>query len=449
MAGPEKQVVTTPPVVAPQQPAAPFFAGNQPATPATDTDKKQFVLDAIDYLKSAGDFYGSVILTADKFEELFTKTLSVYNAQETIATELKDDALLTSLRAAFTGAVRSLFMRGAAQLKIPLIRLYLQNMYRIPAWAWPDSSAFTFTKDEDRKKFIEDTTAALNDVALFSGYTKIDEASLKDILTRLKELVANQELMIKNSFKGDATMLDALRAAYKGTVNRLLTKAAADTGKAMDILYLQSQYVDGLIPDWMDQHLAGTSTPLPMSAMATGTAGEVSFVIDGITVIIAPDLSDSAKGVDTNIDITAPAGSVSGKAHKVTKFSIPAPTLRIHTHFGVKEGNQFTAATKSGYGRGTTEEDKANKNTSLGFHEGNHGRDFLRYIMTHPFPKFSGTVGMPVNDFKTQASDYATAWTKYKADMERGSQLNTDCVGFTIEEYYADKPAEKNKVKCK
>ena len=59
--------------------------------------------------------------------------------------------------------------------------------------------------------------------------------------------------------------------------------------------------------------------------------------------------------------------------------------------------------------RGTTEEDKAAGNTTLGFHEGQHGLDYIKYLKENPLPQFLGKVGMQAEDDKTAMSAYQSA----------------------------------------
>jgi hypothetical protein len=57
-------------------------------------------------------------------------------------------------------------------------------------------------------------------------------------------------------------------------------------------------------------------------------------------------------------------------------------------------GRGLRADVPSAYGRGTTPEDVGAGTTTLGFHEGSHARDYLRFLGEHPFPQFTGAVGM-------------------------------------------------------
>lgn len=81
-------------------------------------------------------------------------------------------------------------------------------------------------------------------------------------------------------------------------------------------------------------------------------------------------------------------------------------TLTIQTSYkrrGVDRG-------RSGYGRGTTQEDKRNRNTSLGFHEWCHRMACIRYLQTQTLPEFSGSVGM-------KEPDFLKAWTNFMSEF--------------------------------
>ena len=88
----------------------------------------------------------------------------------------------------------------------------------------------------------------------------------------------------------------------------------------------------------------------------------------------------------------------------------------------------------SAYGRGTTPEDVAAGTTTLGFHEGSHARDYLRFVREHPYPQFTGTVGMSVGDFNAATADYVREVGQYAADLTAASLHGTDCVGTTIDQ---------------
>jgi hypothetical protein len=111
-------------------------------------------------------------------------------------------------------------------------------------------------------------------------------------------------------------------------------------------------------------------------------------------------------------------------------------TVKIQTVYG--PGARPTQV--SGYGRGTTPEDETAGNTSLGFHESCHRKDFLDYLTTKPLPTFSGKVGLTRKQYGQAVSAFGKAIEKYFADMNQESFRRTDEVGYKKSVYNAKGP---------
>ncbi|MDP1880898.1 MAG: hypothetical protein Q8K60_08160, partial [Parachlamydiaceae bacterium] len=113
-----------------------------------------------------------------------------------------------------------------------------------------------------------------------------------------------------------------------------------------------------------------------------------------------------------------------GIVTKLVNFPVKV-TVTIQTFYN-KESNPDS---NSGYGRGTTEQDKKRGATTLRFHEGSHGKDYIDYLKANPLPLFK--VGMTKSsllkgmDALTKASDY--------------SNKHTDEVGSPTEKEYKSK----------
>ena len=120
--------------------------------------------------------------------------------------------------------------------------------------------------------------------------------------------------------------------------------------------------------------------------------------------------------------------SYSYKKGKVTKISGPLPKIKmtIHTVYGPG----VTAKSQSGYGKGTTKGDKKAGKTTLGYHEGSHGTDYLQYLKDNPTPQFEGKVGMTVKEYKNAMKAYNKQIKDYRNKMEGYSKKRTDCVGI-------------------
>jgi hypothetical protein len=122
----------------------------------------------------------------------------------------------------------------------------------------------------------------------------------------------------------------------------------------------------------------------------------------------------------------------------ILSFTPPSATVRIQTFYGPK----VQAGTQSSYGRGTTPADIAGgrvtrESTTVGFHEGSHGRDYVDWLRTKPMPAFAGVIGMTKRDFLRAIASWVAAMARYRAEMKRRSEHMTDCVGMTIDIFNA------------
>lgn len=190
-------------------------------------------------------------------------------------------------------------------------------------------------------------------------------------------------------------------------------------------------------PPLATQAIAGTSSPVPASAQALPAGGHRT-TINNVEVTVLPDLA-SADPAMANRARTALASSWSGLAYTtdaqgvVTSFTPAALRVTIQTTYGPG----VTAASPSGYGRGTTAADVAAGDTSLGFHESRHGDDFLQAMHRTPPPAFAGSAGQSEADFLAARAAFGAAATQYFATIEQDSHRATDCVGTTIDQFNA------------
>jgi hypothetical protein len=72
--------------------------------------------------------------------------------------------------------------------------------------------------------------------------------------------------------------------------------------------------------------------------------------------------------------------------------------------------------------------------TTLRFHEGSHGLDFVEFLENNPPPRFNSAVGMTAAEFRTAIADWRAATTQYANDINAFSTRDTDCVGITIDD---------------
>ncbi|OED39478.1 hypothetical protein AB833_15345 [Chromatiales bacterium (ex Bugula neritina AB1)] len=83
------------------------------------------------------------------------------------------------------------------------------------------------------------------------------------------------------------------------------------------------------------------------------------------------------------------------------------------------------------YGRGTTDEDIANGNTTLGFHENCHQLDYLEYLETTRLPVLPELYpGMHVDEYQKEQQRFAHQYRVFHEGMEQFSEYRTDEVGY-------------------
>ncbi len=171
----------------------------------------------------------------------------------------------------------------------------------------------------------------------------------------------------------------------------------------------------------------------PVDETATiNKRGAAELKVGEIAVVVLPDGHSQAKKMrgkaHTSFKLKWGKFQYESTRGAVTAVTEPVPppiTVTIQTIYGPRAA----ATDPSAYGRGTTEEDKQVGNTSLGFHEGRHGLDYLAYLKKEPLPAFAGAVGMSVKEFKQAIRAYRAAVAAYTKKMNEQSAAATDCVG--------------------
>ncbi|MBL8206908.1 MAG: DUF4157 domain-containing protein [Blastocatellia bacterium] len=414
----------------------------QPATTATTAtpttaDYREMVTSAIEFLTSSAEFY-SLLSRFDqaRIDSIVQSLYSTLTAQEgLIRDHLNNDAtLLASLRTAYTNAIRALLARAATQLNTSIFSQYLRHIERIPVWAWPNAAALGANTDAQKRAFLATVATAFGEAGIFSNLGTINQAKLEDVLTKLNVTVTELETMINSQLGDDATLRQSLHNSFRQAIGQLLSRASTTIGQSDFNLYMRYRYGSNrLIPDWVDQSVANISTPIPVGASADPLTGDVSMSINGMRVLIQTDTTRTETGAETSININAGRLNWQGRDGAIT-FTPPLaiPEVNIRTAYGPG----VSATSNSGYGRGTTAADQTAGNTSLGFHEGSHGRSFLEYLQNNAFPTFTGTGTMTVQQFRAAITTWETAMRDYNRALTRGSELTVDCVGTTIETYY-------------
>lgn len=408
----------------------PMTTGNATVTPATEADVRQTVNEATEMLVRSVEFYQLARVDDATTERVLTSWIrmaSIY--PDLIASRLNNDAaLLQSFHTAFNNAVRTLFTRRAAQpgATTTVINLYLSNLYRLPGWSWPDVASFNLTNETQRRAFITTYTTSLNDSSLFQGFSAITSAQLESVLTYLFTLTTDTQNMLAGNLSNDAALAAGLQTAYGAAINSLLSRAVnAMPGQTVTGLYMRYRYQNsGKIHEWADQQISGMTAAAPQGQSADPLTGEINFAFNNYSITMRGDGSQTESGATTHAEfaqVNIPY-QFNTSTNRITSFTPPAaPSVTIWTDYGPGVNSRSS----SGYGRGTTAEDVRLGNTSLGYHERTHSRDFLRFMANTPPPTFTGTVGMTVTQFRAAV----TAYRRALARISRDSELATDCVG--------------------
>lgn len=165
------------------------------------------------------------------------------------------------------------------------------------------------------------------------------------------------------------------------------------------------------------------ATPFADRKFVADDKGRITVTLkNGVQVVILPDkvVSQTHTGhqAETELNMQVAGNRKSGKA---------TVTWTIQTSFmrGVSPSGQQS------YGRGTTKEDVDKGDTTIGFHEGEHGRHYLDYLEKNLPPEFnpekkpfkgSWTFNRAGQAWKNELDKYYDQLMKENIDV-------TDCVG--------------------
>ena len=278
--------------------------------------------------------------------------------------------------------------------------------------------------------------------ALLAAATKTFAAPTKDVtaaelattLDRWYRAITDTEQTIAVAHGGDGTLRAEVRTLYVAAVRALIPLATTSTSLSADELYVRNS---GRIPMWAwptpHQQAAGISTPVA-EGLSPGQDGGVTFPVSGLRVRILPDATSPKLGkrAETTAQFKYSGGRwTSADGITVSKVTdAPAPVVTIQTFYGP----EASAPVRSGYGRGTTTEDLAGakvdpRSSSLGFHEGSHGLDYVRYLRGNRPPVYPVTVGMPIAKIDAAVTAWRAEWTEYERAAKAASEAATDMVG--------------------
>jgi len=238
--------------------------------------------------------------------------------------------------------------------------------------------------------------------------------------------------------------LDTFAIDAKDLSNPLITGQLRSMSNS-DLVDYRNKVKDTDVKQYVDSLLT-FSTPLQAGAGSDPLTGAMTMTIGNVNVVITPDVRGASvktaeTGATLNVNPPAVPGYSFDKDGVVSTFPGYAPTVTLQIVTSYEAG--VTPQTTSGYGRGTTPQDLGNKATSLRFHEGSHGEDFLDFVRQHPFPVFAGKTGIKKGDFekaKTAYTDAVSAWGKALNKVK----VQGDCVGKTIDDFHKGEQGYKN-----
>jgi hypothetical protein len=188
------------------------------------------------------------------------------------------------------------------------------------------------------------------------------------------------------------------------------------------------------------------TTPLDINTQV-GADGAAHPVIPGFDVNVLPDTTSQQEqyrnqaftsfGVDSGPAVPDAFEDSSGI---VQSMLIPGNIrVTIQTTYG--PGSDPSG--RSQYGRGSTEQDVSAGQTSLRFHEGNHGLDYLEFLRATAPPQFTGQLGMTRAQWTQAAEQFRQAMDAYYERARRFTLQRTECVGGPMpaevaRQYYHD-----------
>jgi hypothetical protein len=127
---------------------------------------------------------------------------------------------------------------------------------------------------------------------------------------------------------------------------------------------------------------------------------------------------------------------------RITKFNgaveFTGP-ITIHTVYGPGASKYQ----QSLYGRGTTDKDKEDGNTTLGFHEHCHRLDYIEYLLSNRLPEFVFRTGMTVQQYEAVQQEFERKFKAYIVAIGNYSVQITDEVGRKRSAYYAEATDEE------
>lgn len=171
-----------------------------------------------------------------------------------------------------------------------------------------------------------------------------------------------------------------------------------------------------------------TSTPLPEDAVVNRRSKVATFKSGDFDVVVKPDRK-AKRGEDIHEYGALTKGRVSATIKPViVKGKVVSVIVKRKLTIQTIYGRNADPEADSAYGRGHIKKDKDEGNTSLRFHEGRHGQDFIDYVNGMPFPTIAIEEPITKKEYKELYKDWQNDVRTFQQDMEGLSILMTDKV---------------------
>ena len=281
------------------------------------------------------------------------------------------------------------------------------------------------------------------------------DADEKSIITILRRSADRQQIVnaigrarIWDDFSGqnrrivEAITLTDIEFNDQALVDRLKALPADDLTDYRD------NAVDPAVKARIEAILQLQAITTPLDITTPFSAGGVAHpVVPGFDVSILPDTTSQDEAMrnqaHTSVEVDA---NPAVPEHINTKGGLidsmdPVGNVRITIRTTYGPGAQ--SSSESAYGRGTTQEDISAGRTSLGFHEGNHGLDYLEFLRNNPPPRFTAQEGQPEAEVQRAQEQFRRDVDDFNQRIARFTAQRTECVGkpFPVEiarEFYHD-----------
>jgi hypothetical protein len=240
----------------------------------------------------------------------------------------------------------------------------------------------------------------------------------------------------------NANLLNRITGFKKADIESLITKIKAfQVQRDKDVLDINIKEPEKKIPvttikiiEWLEVRKV-ISTPMPdggnVNYSSPGVIGSYSYKTNKTLITVMPDMhgqADNNTGPSTNFEGRFAWQIVSGKIVNLKKdgnaFNPNQLEIIIRTKYSLNPD------LTSGYGKGTTDADKADGTTTLRVHEGQHGTDYINFLSSKPLP-VNLTSGVNGNLTELQFKSIL----KYTTEITKASCETTDQIGFSQDEF--------------